>query len=195
MKTAAQSRQSEVARYEQAYLNPHYRLGDRRAVHIHEHLRRIPKESLLDVSTGRGEVLHMARDMGFAPGMGTEAVPYLCDGETVLPALAHDLPFPDASFDVVTMFDVMEHLLPEDTCLVCEELRRVARHRVLLTVCNEPSTFGGDGGDLHINRRESYSAWHDELSDHFAPWTVIWHGLGRSFSAMFEVVPHAVRPC
>jgi ubiquinone/menaquinone biosynthesis C-methylase UbiE len=192
VRTEAANRLTEVARYERAYLNPQYRLGDRRAMHIHEHLRRVPKGSLLDVSTGRGEVLRAAREMGFGPVKGTEAVGYLCDGINVVQALGHALPFPDASFDVVTMFDVMEHLIPEDTCLVCEELRRVARQRILMTVCNEPSSFGSDDGDLHINRRASYDVWFRELQDHFAPWVVIRHGVGRSFSEMFEVVPNAI---
>ena len=186
------ARLSEVARYEAAYRNPAYKLGDRRRGHITEHLARIPKGSLLDVSTGRGEVIGIARDLGHGPVLGTEAVSYLCDGETVHHALAHDLPFPDDHFDTVTMFDVMEHLLPEDTCLVCEELRRVARRRILLTVCNAPSSFGGDGGDLHINRRISYDAWWEELKDHFAPWRVIRHGRQRSISEMFEVLSDAI---
>lgn len=183
----AQRRASEVARYEAVYQDQKYALGDRRREHILDHLNRTPRGSLLDVSTGRGEVVRLAADMGFAPVKGTEAVPYLCDGETVLNALAHDLPFEDGAFDVVTMFDVMEHLLPEDTSLVCKELKRVARQRVLLTVHNGPSTWRNVGGDLHINRRADYDAWHRELTAHF-DCAVISHGKGSSISTMFEVV-------
>lgn len=181
------ARQAEVARYAAAYKNPAYRLGDRRRAHIARHLRRIPKGSLLDVSTGRAETLHMARDLGHNPAMATEAVPYLCNGDDILHALAHDLPFPDDAFDTVTMFDVMEHLLPEDTAPVCRELRRVAKHRVLLTVCNAPSSFGGDGRDLHINRRASYEDWHRELTGHF-DCAVVRYGAEGSISEMFEVL-------
>lgn len=176
----------EVARYEQAYRNPGYGLGRMRREHIQAHLTRIPRGSLLDVSTGRGEVLRIARDLGHGPVQGTEAVPYLCDGAEVVHALGHALPFPDASFDTVTLFDVMEHLVPEDTCLVCEELARVARFRVLLSVHNGASRFGGQG-DLHINRRASYEAWHEELIDHFAPRRVVNHGVAASISCMYEV--------
>ena len=188
MSTAAR-RQSEVARYEQVYHDPSYALGRRRRDHIHQHLKRVqPKGSLLDVSTGRGEVLRMARDLGFAPVAGTEAVGYLCDGETIHHALAHDLPFPDASFDTVTMFDVMEHLLPEDTEAVCRELARVARSNILLTVHNGPSPWRNSGGDLHINRRASYDVWLEELTMFCRPHGVIRHGRGNSISEMFEVV-------
>ena len=180
-------RQQEVARYERAYQNPAYRLGDRRRQHIVAHLKRIPKGSLLDVSTGRGEVLHLARDMGFTPVMGTEAVSYLCaEDRGVVHALAHDLPFLDRSFDTVTMFDVMEHLLPEDTEAVCRELARVARERILLTVHNGPHHYRGS--DLHINRRADEAAWLYDLARHFAPFEVIDHGKGSSISAMYEVL-------
>ena len=176
------ARQAEVFRYEHAYQNPNYRLGDRRRAHIEQHLKRIPRGSLLDVSTGRAETMMIARNLGHDPVVGTEAVSYLCNGRDIVQALAHDLPFKDSSFDTVTMFDVMEHLLPADTGPVCRELARVARRRVLLTVHNGSSKFGGDGKELHINRRESYAAWLDELSDHFGV-PVIAHGSEGYFAA------------
>lgn len=180
------ARQVEIARYELAYRNPAYRLGDRRRSHIAHHLARIPRGSLLDVSTGRGEVLGMAEALDHGPVQGTEAVKYLCDGRRVVHALAHELPFPSRSFDTVTMFDVVEHLLPQDTAAVCQELLRVARARVLLTVHNGPSKFGGDGRDLHINRRDSYEIWHVELAEHFGL-PVVRHGAQGSISEMFVV--------
>jgi SAM-dependent methyltransferase len=184
--TVEAHRAAEIARYERAYLNPDYRLGSNRRAHISAHLQRIPRGSLLDVSTGRGEVLAIARELGHGPVLGTEAVAYLCDGDEVRHAQAHNLPFVSGQFDTVTMFDVMEHLLPDDTCLVCEELARVARHRVLLTVHNGPSSFGKEG-DLHINRRSSYEAWHEELAEHFGR-PVVRHGAQGSISEMFEVL-------
>ena len=77
MSTVSQARLSEVARYERAYHFPDYRLGDRRREHITHHLARISRGSLLDVSTGRGEVIRLARDLGHGPVQGTEAVNYL----------------------------------------------------------------------------------------------------------------------
>jgi SAM-dependent methyltransferase len=181
----ATDRASELVKYETAYEHANYRLGDRRKAHILKHLKHIPLGSLLDVSTGRGEVLDMAERLGHDPVQGTEAVPYLCDEDHIINAMVHDLPFLDNAFDTVCMFDVMEHLVPGDTEIACKELKRVAKSRVLLTVHNSPSRFAGM--DLHINRRDSYETWHEELEGHFdAP--VIRHGREGSISEMFEVV-------
>lgn len=180
-----QAREAEVQKYQKAYQHDRYALGVQRRKHITSHLQRIATGSLLDVSTGRGEVIQIATDFGFSPVKGTEAVDYLCDGETVVQALVNDLPFEDGSFDSVTMFDVMEHLVPEDTEIACKELIRVAKTRVLLTVHNGPSIF--NGVELHINRRESYEAWHEELKEHFDR-DVIRHGAEGSISEMFEIL-------
>lgn len=179
-------RLAEIRKYEEAYQYPEYRLGDRRRIHITDHLSRIPKGSLLDVSTGRGEVLRIAHSLGHTPVQGTEAVKELCFPPGIVHALGHDLPFPSASFDTVTMFDVMEHLIPSDTPLVCKELLRVARHRILLTVHNGSHRYRGT--ELHVNRRSSYEEWHQELKSHFDR-PVIRHGKGESISEMFEVTP------
>lgn len=178
-------RQAEIAKYQRAYTFPDYRLGDRRRAHITEHLNRIPRGSLLDVSTGRGEVLDIAESLGHTV-VGTEAVESLCDGIRVRHALAHSLPFGTSSFDTVTMFDVMEHLLPEDTAPVCLELARVARQRVLLTIHNGSHRYRGE--ELHVNRRPSYGVWEEQLRCLFAPHEVINHGAGQSISVMFEVI-------
>jgi ubiquinone/menaquinone biosynthesis C-methylase UbiE len=182
-----QARQSEIDKYVKCYRNPKYKMGAKRNAHAVWALDRLPRGSLLDVSTGRGEMMREARKMGFAPVMGTEAVPYLCDGRKVVQALGHDLPFADGQFDYVTMFDVMEHLLPEDTGAVCRELKRVASKRVIVTVCNQPSQFGGGKVPLHINLRDSYEVWHEELAEHFGAKV---NRLDRrgSISEMFEVV-------
>lgn len=160
------SRDAEIAKYEQCYRDPSYRMGQRRKAHIKASLAALTPGSLLDVGTGRGETLELAKGFGFSPVLGTETVDYLCYDKNVVYAMGHALPFQDKAFDYVTMFDVMEHLLPEDTAPVCLELARVARKAVLLTVCNRHSSYE-HVGDLHINLRPSYADWYRELEQHF----------------------------
>ena len=178
-------RQAEVAKYERAYRSQNYRLGDKRRHAITTELHRLKRGSLLDVGCGRGEVLAMARQMGFSHVVGVEAVNYLCNGVDVINGMAHALPFEDNAFDIVTMFDVMEHLIPEDTAQVCGELQRVARREILLTVHNGSHVFNGE--ELHINRMGSYEAWQEFIEYIFAPWQVERLPRHGSISEMFKV--------
>ena len=179
------ARNHEFEKYEKCYKNPKYRMGDRRKAHIEWALSNInPKGSLLDVGTGRAETLDMAEAMGFTMVQGVETVDYLCDGNRVIQGYGHSLPFPDKSFDTVTMFDVMEHLVPEDTGTVCDELERVAKRTILLTVHNGSSSFGDV--ELHINRRPSYEEWFEELQQRFSG-KVEWLPRRGSISEMFKV--------
>jgi SAM-dependent methyltransferase len=53
--------------------------------------------------------------------------------------------------DVVTSFDALEHLLPEDVDPVLAEMRRVARPRghFIFSICTRPSRTTVDGEGLH----------------------------------------------
>jgi SAM-dependent methyltransferase len=130
-------------------------MGMERMQCAEEDLRTLKPGSLLDVGCGRGEVLRLAESLGFTV-KGVEVVPALIDGERVVEGKAYELPFPDGSYDHVTMFDVMEHLLPEDSERVCKELQRVSRETVVLTVSNVSHIHRGE--EMHINRRP-YAEW------------------------------------
>jgi ubiquinone/menaquinone biosynthesis C-methylase UbiE len=177
------ARAVEVSKYVDAYRSSTYRMGAARKSHVEIGLKTLAGGSLLDVGCGRGETMELARQFGFSPVRGLEVVPYLC-GEDVDHGFAHAIPHEDKSFDVVTMFDVMEHLVPEDTDAVCEELERVARKHVLLTVHNGSSRHNGI--ELHINRKESYKAWHQYFCQKFSG-VVEWMPRCGSISEMFKV--------
>jgi SAM-dependent methyltransferase len=127
--------------------------------------------SLLDVSCGHGDVLEDAADMGFSLVRGTEIIPELIDGQRVVYAEVHSLPFDASSFEVVSMFDVIEHLLPGDDERACKELARVASKHILITANNRPSV-NHIGEDLHINKRP-YEEWDALFRDWFGG-TVHW---------------------
>lgn len=113
--------------------------------------------SLLDVGTGRGEALAIATECGFAPVVGTDVVVELLQADRVLYAEAHSLPFAPESFDVVTCFDVLEHLLHEDQVPALREMCRVASRAVIVTAADYSSLY--DGVELHVGRRH-YDDWH-----------------------------------
>jgi ubiquinone/menaquinone biosynthesis C-methylase UbiE len=162
------ARQAEYAKYERAYTIESYRMGGLRQQDAIRNLADLPcRGSYLDVGCGRGEMLRHAALMHFKPVCGVEVVPALVDGDRVIRAEAHALPYADQSFDVVTLFDVIEHVLPGDDELIVRELARVARRHVLITANSQRSTLP-DGTELHINRRP-YDEWARLFAEWFAP--------------------------
>jgi len=186
----AEARLVESEKYVRAYSALNYHMGAKRMVDAIRALKALPgRGSYLDVSTGRGEMLDIALELGFGIVRGTEFIPQLTDNyegpdakavNTDRPielAAAHDLPFADGAFDVVSMFDVIEHLLPGDDELACRELARVAGKHIILSANNRPS-FNVAGDDLHINKR-AYPEW-DRLFRRWFPGKVIHLG-GKAY--------------
>ncbi len=170
MSVAQALREVERAKYIDAYEQPEYGLHSRRQqvktlLTLHEQ-----RGSYLDIACGRGETLEIARANGYSPVHGTEIVPDLVARDDVTEAWGHDLPFPDDSVDVVTCFDVLEHVLPSDEVKVLEEVRRVARKRVALTISNLSSKHCGH--ELHINRLP-YNVWDALIRRVFEDWAVL----------------------
>jgi ubiquinone/menaquinone biosynthesis C-methylase UbiE len=44
------------------------------------------------------------------------------------------LPFPDKSFNTITAFEIFEHIAPEKRDFLIEEIKRVAKQRVIISV-------------------------------------------------------------
>ena len=146
----------EIDKYDACYRSPFYGMSSGRMEPAMLSLSEIPfRGSYLDVGCGRGEMLGYARSIGFSRVWGTEVVKSLTGGEVVC-APGWRLPFEDGSFEVVSLFDVIEHLLPGDDERVCRELGRVASKAILITANNKPSFH--EGVDLHINLR-AYEEW------------------------------------
>lgn len=163
-----QFRLDEVAQYAKEYQSPDYKMGKQRLEDVQRLMRMAPAGSLLDVGTGRGETLQIAKTLGFSPVAGTEAVPYLAQGD-VVHALAHNLPFPDNSYDVVTCFDVMEHLIEDDLIPAVREMARVAIGTIIISASEIPSAWRGR--ELHISRRPA-KEWHDLIQRAAPDWTI-----------------------
>ncbi len=167
------ARAAEHEKYTRCYNKPNYRMSAPRMKDAVRDLRELPcRGSYLDVSCGCAEMLKNALNLGFASAKGTEIVTKLIDGERVIRAEVHDLPFDDGAFDVVSMFDVIEHLVPGDDELACRELARVAKSHVLITANNRPS-MNHAGDDLHINKRP-YEEWDSLFRQWFDPHKVMW---------------------
>jgi len=99
-----------------------------------------PGDVLVDIGTGRGEMLAVAVEHGAARAIGIEYSPAAVemarktlgahgtnDAAEVLLVDARSIPLPDDSADLVTMVDVVEHLAPEELDLTLAEAFRILK--------------------------------------------------------------------
>src|SRR2546422_3243630 len=112
---------------------------------------------ILDVGCGTGGNLEMLSEFGAVEGVDVshDAVEF-CRARGVAPvrqAAAEDLPYDDESFDLVTGFDVIEHL--DDDVAGLREMRRVLRPdgRALLFVPAFMFLWGVQDDISHHRRR------------------------------------------
>lgn len=168
--STTEARAAEIAKYKAAYsqVRKRYAMNRLRLQDATNYLRDIrwrKSQSLLDVGCGRGELMSAAKVMGMSYVRGTETVDDLIGLEVVY-ALAHELPFPDRSFDIVSCTDVIEHILPGDDELAVREMCRVAKYHVIISVNNGPSV-NERGDNLHVNIRP-FGEW-ESLFNRWAP--------------------------
>lgn len=147
-----------------AYQAPNYRMGEGRMGQAKAVLCSIMNantpRTYLDVGCGRGEMLHYMAD--FAEVKGVELVPELCDGDWIIEGALPHLPFGDGSYDVVSCFDVMEHIPASLAEASIKELGRIADRYLVMTISNIMSVH--QGRMLHINRRP-YDEWDALLAE------------------------------
>lgn len=114
-------------------------------------------ESIIDVGCGGGQFVLWCKSRGiFARGVDI-ASPFDC----VAPA--HDLPFEDDSFDYLTAFDMLEHLVEEDVENVLEEFNRVATKGFVFKIAYVQSVGKGINGELLHPTVKPESWWIDKI--------------------------------
>jgi SAM-dependent methyltransferase len=105
---------------------------------------------VIDFGCGRNNFINTLRGIGI-DGLGVDfAFP-----EADLLQAMHNTGLAPSMADVVTSFDALEHLLPEDVDPVFEEMRRVARpqSKFIFSICTRPSRITVAGEGLHLTVR------------------------------------------
>lgn len=123
-------------------------------------IEKLHPNTLLDVGCGKGEFVEWCNKRGikavgldFASGYG-------------IPGDVLNMPFPDKSFDVVTAFDVLEHLKPEELAVALAELKRVTNGPIIVSVGYGPSRIKTPDSwvELHPINDKDEEQWMDALS-------------------------------
>lgn len=145
------TRERELAKYALAYLEESYGMTQERKDGLDNLLKDLPvRGSYLDVSTGRGETLALAEKHGFSRIQGTETVEGLLTSRVVR-AILPNIPFGDKEFEVVSLIEVIEHLIQEDVEPALKELERLASNHILISASITDCWVGGV--NLHPSAR------------------------------------------
>ena len=150
---------------------------------------RVPDLQLLDIGCGRGRFLqHVGarepswRLFGIEPEpSGVTASSALVPEATILEGVADSLPFPSEGFDVVTAWDVLEHV-PDPRAALLEVKRCLRPGGVLGVVVPVYDSVTGpliralDRDPTHIHK-ESRDFWLRLIGEHFG--AIEWHGIYR----------------
>lgn len=125
--------------------------------------------SIADIGTGRGEFSKWAADNLCKEVYGIDFAfdPYEHNKDkniTYYKSFAHNLPLKNKQVDILTSFDMLEHLVEEDIDIVFEEFYRVTKKLFIFSICTRDSTgFRGQLGTLHPTVKD-IDWWHDKLS-------------------------------
>lgn len=89
-------------------------------------LKELPVKKILDVGCGTGILVKYLKKKGYQ-SVGCDASDIAVKMSGQVKATATDLPFEDASFDMVMAISLIEHLLPDEGEKFIREARRVLR--------------------------------------------------------------------
>lgn len=115
---------------------------------------------VVDFGCGRNDFIRELRRRG-VDGFGIDWANDLAD----IVAPMHSVPLAGRIADVVTSFDALEHLLPDDVDPALAEMKRVGASggRFIFSICTRPSWITVDGQGLHPTVR-SIAWWIERIS-------------------------------
>lgn len=101
-------------------------------------------QSLLDVGCGYNDFCNLVKEK---LKINTIGVDFACLGADII-CDAQNLPFDNKSFDLLTAFDMLEHLLPNQVLICLKEFSRVSSN-FIFSICYAPSRITCQGYNLH----------------------------------------------
>jgi len=129
-----------------------------------------PGGVLVDVGCGRHQLCRdvlAERPDALCYGLDIVECASVPEGVTFVSAPAWDLSSIREAIDVITSFDVLEHLYPEDVDRTLAEWGHRLGGRLIVSICYRPSrTFGPNHMNLHPTVRPK-EWWIEKLAEHF----------------------------
>jgi SAM-dependent methyltransferase len=153
---------SELEKYQGIYSDP---VRSRRYGHSNHGAKAVKPlmkwapASVLDVGCGFNEFVKNLRTL--LPTVRSVGVDFACPGADIQ-ASATQMPFDAREFDVLTAFDLLEHLPPEDVENALHEMARVSR-RFIFSISYQPSVNKWKGQTLHPTVRPE-EWWLEQLA-------------------------------
>jgi ubiquinone/menaquinone biosynthesis C-methylase UbiE len=130
--------------------------------HMMKYMKFLRSESslkLLDVGCGEGYHVRDAIEEGI-DAYGIDISSYALENalysvkDKITFGSITEIPFADDEFDLITAFDVIEHIHPKDTLNAIAEIQRVLKYGGLVIITTPSCNFGDWVSDLtHINVR------------------------------------------
>lgn len=115
--------------------------------------------SILDVGCGYNEFIKGIKQTN--PNIKALGVDFSCPGADKI-VDAKNLPFNDKEWEIITSFDMLEHLLPDEVPVVLREFARVS-HKFIFSICYRPSVILWKGHNLHPTVQPE-SWWINEIT-------------------------------
>jgi ubiquinone/menaquinone biosynthesis C-methylase UbiE len=118
--------------------------------------------SVVDIGCGQNQMIVELRERGMVKATGVD---FACPLADELCDITVKTKFKDDEFDVLTSFDMMEHLHPDDVDGAIEEMKRISKRFVMTISSRASNALGMKGEQLHLIMKPS-EWWHNKLLDH-----------------------------
>lgn len=161
--TLQERRDHETAKYKTLIPNKNYANGffGKDAL---DYIETAHPKTLLDLGCGRNLFVKAVRKR--FPDIDAKGLDHVFP-EADITAGMYDIPIEDGTIDMITAFDSLEHLLPEDVPTTFKEMKRISspHGRFIFSISYVKSMVLVNGEQLHPTVRPR-EWWVGELSDH-----------------------------
>lgn len=129
-----------------------------------KYILNLKPESLIDVGCGHNYFVQSVKKSGIKKAIGID---FACPSADFLADIL-ELPFEDKEFDLLTAWDVLEHLLPEQVDQALSEMSRVSK-RFAFTITYNPAGCIAPGKFKNHNLHQCCRPphwWKNEIEKH-----------------------------